>query len=198
MPGPIYEKIDFSQAFEPRGELPWFQVMRNPSTPGASAGSGSAARGAAELTDARGLSKAAPPTGGPVGSSAFADARLAREWKTVRAMVEIFCRGHHGAELCKDCEALLDYAALRLDRCRFGVEKPTCAKCPVHCYQRNRREQIREVMRYAGPRMLWRHPWLSVCHLWDGGRKVRLVTAETRPADGQLGAEIRNSKGQPS
>ena len=29
------------------------------------------------------------------------------------------------------------------------------AKCPVHCYQRDRREQAREVMRYAGPRMVW-------------------------------------------
>jgi hypothetical protein len=38
----------------------------------------------------------------------------------------------------------------------------------VHCYQRDRREQVKHVMRFAGPRMLWRHPWLSVCHLLDG------------------------------
>ena len=37
---------------------------------------------------------------------------------------------------------LLDYAAIRLERCRFGMEKPVCAKCPVHCYQPARREQI--------------------------------------------------------
>jgi hypothetical protein len=24
------------------------------------------------------------------------------------------------------------------------------------------------VMRFAGPRMLWEHPWLSVGHLLDG------------------------------
>jgi hypothetical protein len=23
-------------------------------------------------------------------------------------------------------------------------------------------------MRFAGPRMLWEHPWLSLCHMLDG------------------------------
>jgi hypothetical protein len=64
------------------------------------------------------------------------------------------------------------YASVRLDRCRFGAAKPTCAHCPVHCYQRDRRAQMRVVMRYAGPRMLWRHPLLSLGHWWDGFRRV--------------------------
>src|SRR3954454_16357742 len=81
--------------------------------------------------------------------------RLAREWKTIDAMLRIYCREQHGGALCDECEALKRYVRLRLDRCRFGEEKPTCAKCPVHCYQRDRREQIRAVMRFAGPRMLW-------------------------------------------
>lgn len=33
------------------------------------------------------------------------------------------------------------------------------------------RVQIREVMRYAGPRMLIHHPWLSIFHLFDGLRE---------------------------
>lgn len=74
--------------------------------------------------------------------------------------------------MCAECEALLDYAGLRLSRCRFGAEKPTCGNCPVHCYQRNRREQIKAVMRYAGPRMLWRHPLLALRHCLDGFRRV--------------------------
>jgi hypothetical protein len=32
---------------------------------------------------------------------------------------------------------------------------------------------MREVMRYAGPRMLWRHPLLAVAHLIDGRRPAR-------------------------
>jgi hypothetical protein len=42
--------------------------------------------------------------------------------------------------------------------------------CPVHCYQPRMRESIREVMRYAGPRMLTRHPFLAVAHLIEGGK----------------------------
>ena len=98
--------------------------------------------------------------------------RLAREWKTMSAMVQIFCRDHHHTtdSLCAGCHEFLDYAEIRLRRCRFGEEKPTCAKCPVHCYQRDRREQARLVMRYAGPRMVWEHPLLSLYHWLDGFR----------------------------
>jgi hypothetical protein len=100
------------------------------------------------------------------------NARLTREFKTIKAMVQIYCRDHHGHDLCNECQGLMDYASMRLDRCRFGAEKPTCAKCPVHCYQRNRREQVKIVMRYAGPRMLWEHPLLSLRHWLDGFRPV--------------------------
>jgi len=98
----------------------------------------------------------------------FTNRRLAREWNTVAAMLHIYCRDQHGGALCAECQGLMGYINLRLDRCRFGEDKPTCAKCPVHCYQRDRREQVKAVMRYAGPRMLWEHPWLSLCHLLDG------------------------------
>lgn len=53
----------------------------------------------------------------------------------------------------------------------YGNNKPTCAKCPVHCYNARRREQIRQVMRYAGPRMLIYHPRLAILHLIDGLKK---------------------------
>ena len=98
--------------------------------------------------------------------------RLAREWTTMAAMVGCHCRDQHRstAALCAECRELLDYATVRLERCRFGVEKPTCARCPVHCYQRDRREQMKRVMRHAGPRMLWRHPILSLWHWLDGFR----------------------------
>ncbi len=107
-------------------------------------------------------------TAAPLEAKPFANRRLAREWKTVTAMIRIYCRDQHGGALCADCQQLTRYVQLRLDRCRFGEEKPTCAKCPVHCYQRESREQIKAVMRYAGPRMLWEHPWLSLRHLVDG------------------------------
>lgn len=104
----------------------------------------------------------------------FFNKRLRREWRTMEVMMQIHCRDHHGATnaLCHECQELLNYANLRLDRCRFGEAKPTCAKCPVHCYQKTRREQIRVMMRYAGPRMLWEHPIKSLRHWLDGFRKA--------------------------
>jgi len=105
---------------------------------------------------------------------AFASKRLNREWKTMEAMIKIHCRDHHGvaAAPCAECQELLDYAGVRLERCRFGAEKPTCANCPVHCYQRTRREQVKAVMRYAGPRVVLEHPLMSLHHWLDGFRKA--------------------------
>ena len=67
--------------------------------------------------------------------------------------------------LCPECAALLDYALRRLDSCRFGNGKPSCRKCPVHCYRADMRERIRTVMRWAGPRMIFRHPIAATRHL---------------------------------
>ena len=67
--------------------------------------------------------------------------------------------------LCPECAALLDYALRRLDSCRFGNGKPSCRKCPVHCYRADMRERIRTVMRWAGPRMIFHHPLAATRHL---------------------------------
>jgi hypothetical protein len=89
-------------------------------------------------------------------------------------MVRIFCGAHHGgSQLCPECAALLAYAEYRLERCPFQGDKPTCAACPVHCYRPAQRQRIRQVMRFSGPRMLWRHPYLALRHLLDGRRDRR-------------------------
>ncbi len=100
--------------------------------------------------------------------------RIAREQATVTAMIRIFCRNRHASrgELCPECAELQAYAIGRLARCPFGQDKPTCANCRIHCYKPQLRERIREVMRYAGPRMLWRHPVLAIRHLLDGRRMM--------------------------
>ncbi len=99
--------------------------------------------------------------------------RLEREWRTVEAMIRIYCRDLHGSGTgCADCRELMEYAEQRLSRCPFQEEKPPCADCPIHCYQRKRREQIVAVMRHSGPRMLLRHPILAVKHMIDGHRKI--------------------------
>ncbi|MFC2016018.1 nitrous oxide-stimulated promoter family protein [Chloroflexota bacterium] len=95
---------------------------------------------------------------------------MKREEKTVAAMIDIYCRGVHGTPrgLCDECDQLVRYATQRLERCAFQEAKPTCARCPIHCYKPHRREQIKDVMRFAGPRMLFRHPALALSHILDG------------------------------
>lgn len=107
--------------------------------------------------------------------------RLRREWRTVAAMIAISCARRHGGRrgaLCAECQELHDYAQLRLARCPFGADKPTCAHCRVHCYRPEMRERVREVMRFAGPRMLARHPYLALMHLVVDDRRP----APERPA----------------
>ena len=100
-----------------------------------------------------------------------AQRKLRRERRTIAAMIAIYCRDHHDAGgLCPACAALNAYADERLDKCVYGLEKPTCVNCPIHCYKREKREAVRSVMRYAGPRMLSRHPILAIMHILDGRR----------------------------
>lgn len=99
--------------------------------------------------------------------------RIAREKRTIGAMLDIYCQDHHHSPgLCPDCRTLLDYAHRRLEVCPFGADKPARNHCPVHCYSASRRERVRAVMRYAGPRMLLRHPVLSLFHLLDRRRSA--------------------------
>ncbi|MGR5304309.1 nitrous oxide-stimulated promoter family protein [Vibrio mediterranei] len=99
---------------------------------------------------------------------------LATEFKTVSAMMRIYCKKHHGSndELCEDCKSLLVYADTKLDRCPYGESKPTCNKCPIHCYKPEPKAQMKEVMVYSGPRMLLPHPILSIRHLLHERREV--------------------------
>ncbi len=88
------------------------------------------------------------------------------EKKVVSRMIAIYCRSKHGKgkELCDACAVLNSYALERLERCPFGEDKPTCGTCSVHCYKKDMRQQVRVVMRFAGPRMLFLHPVDTIRH----------------------------------
>ena len=91
---------------------------------------------------------------------------IAREKSTIRGVVEIYCRAHHDPNggICLDCREVLDYAHARLDRCPFGGDKTNCAQCSAHCYKPAMRVRVKEIMRFAGPRMACRHPILALRH----------------------------------
>ena len=90
-------------------------------------------------------------------------------------MVGMYCtRFHDGSKnkLCDECEEFLGYAQRRLAKCPYEEKKPTCTNCPIHCYKKAQKERATEIMRYAGPRMLSRHPYLAITHILDGFRKA--------------------------
>ena len=94
--------------------------------------------------------------------------RIEREKMTIQRMIALYQRRCPGA-LADNAhyQALNAYADKRLDKCVFGENKPACKQCPVHCYQPAKREEMKQIMRWAGPRMLWRHPILTIRHLLD-------------------------------
>lgn len=100
--------------------------------------------------------------------------RIKREKQTISDMIKIYCRKQHGTkgELCSECRELMDYAMARLDHCKFGEEKAVCGKCTVHCYKPEMRQRVVSVMKFAGPKMVWYHPFSAIRHLIES-RKVR-------------------------
>jgi len=102
------------------------------------------------------------------------------EKKTIGKMIHIYCHAKHGTShaLCDSCSELNKYAQARLSKCIYGEEKPTCQKCPVHCYSQVMRSKIKEVMRFAGPRMFFHSPVLSISHLLKGFKKATPIKKE--------------------
>jgi hypothetical protein len=109
--------------------------------------------------------------------------RIRREKRTITAMIGMYCRAHHepgDGSLCEACGSLHEYALARIDRCPLCPDKPTCANCEIHCYRKDRREEVRQVMRWSGPRMMRRHPVLAVMHILDGRIPGRRTTRRPR------------------
>ncbi len=105
-----------------------------------------------------------------------------KEKRVVGLMISLYCKKNHdnyrhdkyvGQQLCPDCNTLKEYANLRIEHCPFKETKTFCSNCNVHCYRGDMREQIRQVMRFSGPRMIMYHPILAVQHLVSTKREKR-------------------------
>ena len=71
------------------------------------------------------------------------------------------------------------YSAKRSDLCPFMETKTFCANCKVHCYKKDMRERIQEVMKFSGPRMLFHRPGMAIRHVIETRKeKRRLAHAE--------------------
>ncbi len=98
-----------------------------------------------------------------------------KEKKLIPIMIAMYCKGNHKKirkenglnrkELCPECEALKEYALFRLEKCPFKKNKGFCSYCKIHCYKPEYKEQIKNVMKYSGPRMLFNHPIFACSHV---------------------------------
>ncbi len=99
--------------------------------------------------------------------------RIDAHKKTIVLMIGLYCRDHQhkdakkDSSLCDDCQKIKEYSILKLINCPFGGSKPVCSKCTVHCYKPGMRKKVREIMRYAGPRMLFEHPMIALKHVYQ-------------------------------
>lgn len=111
-----------------------------------------------------------------------AEEKRPQEKETVSQMIRIYCRKQHGTKqgLCADCAELEAYACLRSDKCPYMETKTFCSNCKVHCYRPDMRENIRTVMRFSGPRMLFVHPVMAIRHLIEEKKEKRRLEQEEK------------------
>ena len=98
-----------------------------------------------------------------------------REKRMVSQMIALYCRKKHHTrgDLCPQCAALDAYARMRSEKCPFMETKTFCSNCRVHCYKPDMRAKIREVMRFAGPRMILHHPVAAIRHVVETKKEQR-------------------------
>ena len=99
---------------------------------------------------------------------------LHRDLKTLAIFIDMYCQHHHPDApkaaldlkthnvkeivrkellLCEECRKLLAHAWVKRTACPMEP-KPACKHCPKHCYHPKYRQQIREVMKSSGKRIV--------------------------------------------
>lgn len=102
--------------------------------------------------------------------------------KIMATFIKIYCHARHdrasqagtdlpeelqpafrkGLLLCPDCASLLAHGIQKRRSCPLDP-KPTCKECHIHCYSREYRARIREIMAFSGRRMILRG---RIDYLW--------------------------------
>ncbi len=94
-----------------------------------------------------------------------------KDLKVLLKFIGVFCRAKHSNQprvavategivsgdmlLCTDCAGLVAYALDRRRKCPLDP-KPSCKNCHIHCYSKEYRTRIREIMAFSGRRMILR------------------------------------------
>jgi len=117
--------------------------------------------------------------------------KVDKDVQVLAEFIEIYCEMNHTSEdktqwvpsekfqslgelprpiLCSECYELLEFSARRRKLCPLNP-KPTCRNCEVHCYLGDKRDKIREVMRFSGRFYLKR----AIAHM-QFGKIIKVLT----------------------
>lgn len=96
--------------------------------------------------------------------------KVEEEKKTIDFMIRLYCKKNHKSaykekKLCVECEEIREFAHLRIDKCPMKETKTFCSTCHIHCYGKVKREEIRRIMKWSGPRMLIYNPPMAIKHV---------------------------------
>ena len=96
-----------------------------------------------------------------------------KDLKVLLSFVRVYCTVKHDSQteaalppdladmfgkgllLCPDCRGLVEYALEKRRKCPLDP-KPSCKHCHIHCYSKEHRARIREIMAFSGRRMIMR------------------------------------------
>lgn len=101
--------------------------------------------------------------------------RIQEEKDLIETMISIYCKGKghkrkENQELCESCNELKIFAFLQINKCvKLDTnQKAICGLCKYKCYSRNKEMELKmkEVMKYSGPRMIFKHPIKTIKHVF--------------------------------
>ena len=84
-----------------------------------------------------------------------------QEIKIITLMIHLYCQHHHDINEKELCQ----YAINKINKCPIMETKTFCSQCSIHCYQKDKQKQIKKVMLYSGPLMIFYHPIIAIRHL---------------------------------
>jgi len=102
-----------------------------------------------------------------------------RDLRILIDFIRVYCRAKHEFQarekvelkeisnkeilLCRKCVGVLEHALEKRCNCPLNP-KPSCKKCRIHCYGKDHRARIREIMAFSGRRMILRG---RLDYLWN-------------------------------
>ena len=98
------------------------------------------------------------------------DINSAHDLKTLEAIGRIYCSAHHDsaehdeAGLCPSCREAVSATFERASNCP-NHQTGNCEDCEIKCQRGDAQARIRQIMRYSAPRMLFRHPLMTLEYL---------------------------------